>query len=109
MVAIQTPVGQLFKLPLLIEHFIKHQKKDGVSLIGFLDDHYSSNHNDADLPEDEQLPFKNIKFYAIGYAIVPAVIKTNIIGSLIVDKKVIFPETYALQQHLGSIFHPPRV
>ncbi|HET9744643.1 MAG TPA: hypothetical protein VFP97_02955, partial [Chitinophagaceae bacterium] len=57
MVSIQTPIGQLFKLPLLIEHFIKHQKRNGVSLIDFLEEHYSSGHNDADLPEDEQLPF----------------------------------------------------
>lgn len=70
MVSIQTPVGQLFKLPLLIEHFIKHQTQEGVSLFAFLHDHYSAVHNDAELP-DEQLPFKNITFYAIGYAIVP--------------------------------------
>lgn len=109
MVSIQTPVGQLFKLPLLIEHFIKHQKRNGVSLINFLDDHYSSDHNDADLPEDEQLPFKSITIHAIGYAIVPGIIKGNVIVPLPVDKKVIFPETYAPQQHLARIFHPPRV
>ena len=109
MVSIQTPVGQLFKLPLLIEHFIKHQKQDGVSFISFLDDHYSSNHNDADLPEDEQLPFKNITFYSVGYAIVPRVIKTNAIGPLPANKIVSSPQTYTPQQHLGSIFHPPRV
>lgn len=71
MVSIQTPVGQLLKLPVLIEHFIKHQKKDGVSLFAFLGDHYSSVHKDANLPEHEQLPFKNITFCAIGYEIVP--------------------------------------
>ncbi len=109
MVSIQTPVGQLFKLPLLIEHFIQHQKKDGVSLIGFLDDHYSSNHHDADLPEDEQLPFKSITFYAIGYAIVPGVIKANVLIPVPADNKVIIPDTYTPQQHLASIFHPPRV
>jgi hypothetical protein len=109
MVSTQTPLGQLFKLPLLIEHFIKHQKRNGVSLIDFLDEHYSSGHNDADLPEDEQLPFKNITIYGIGYAIMPGVIKGNAMVPLPIDKKVIFPETYAPQQHLGRIFHPPRV
>jgi hypothetical protein len=58
MVSLQTPVGQLLKLPLLIEHFIKHQQQDGVSLLAYLQDHYSEDHHDADLPEDEQLPFK---------------------------------------------------
>jgi hypothetical protein len=109
MVSIQTPVGQFLKLPLLIEHFIKHQKQDGVSLFGFLQDHYSPDHNDADVPEDEQLPFKNITFYSIGYAIVPGVIKSTVFVKLPADKKVIFPESCTPQQHLGSIFHPPRV
>jgi len=109
MVSIQTPLGQLFKLPLLIEHYIKHQKQDGVSLIGFLKDHYASNHKDADLPEDEQLPFKNITFYSMGYAIVTPIIETNAGTPLYTKNKIIFPDTYTIQQHLGSIFHPPRV
>ena len=71
LVSIQTPIGQLFKLPLLIEHFIKHQKQDGVSLFSFLEDHYVLVHNDADRQEDERLPFKNISFYSISYEVVP--------------------------------------
>jgi hypothetical protein len=109
MVSIQTPVGQLFKIPVLIEHFLKHQQQNGVSLIGFLQDHYRSDHKDADLPEDEQLPFKQITFNALGYAIVPSVIKTNEVISLPADRVVTFPQIYTPQQHLGSIFHPPRV
>ena len=109
LVSIQTPAGQVFKLPILIEHFMNHQRQDGVSLLGFLQDHYAPNHHDADLPEDEQLPFKNITFYTIGYAIVPGVIRTTVFVEPTGNKKVIFPETYAPQQHLGSIFHPPRV
>lgn len=109
LVCVQTPVGQLLKLPLLIEHFIKHQHQDGVSLIAFLNDHYTTSHHDADLPEDEQLPFKSITLGAIGNAIVPAVIKTNAYVPLPGDKKIIFTGTYAAQQHVARIFHPPRV
>ena len=109
LVSIQTPFGQLLKLPLLVEHFIKHQEQDGVSLIDFLEDHYLSDHNDADLPEDEQLPFKNITFNSIGYAIVIPVIQANIFAPLPAKKKMTFPDIYAPQQHLTSIFHPPRV
>ena len=108
-VSVQTPVGQLFKVPLLIEHFIKHQNQNGISLIEFLQSHYTTSHNDTDLQEDEQLPFKSIFYYAIGYAIVPGIIKTNVIVHLTPDKKVFFPETYTPQQHLASIFHPPRI
>lgn len=93
---------------MLIEHYIKHQKQDGVSLIDFLEDHYASNHKDADLPEDEQLPFKNTTFYNIGYAIVTPIVQTNVLAPLTTEKKVVLPDTYTPQQHLGSIFHPPR-
>jgi hypothetical protein len=107
LVSIQTPVGQFLKFAMLSEHFIKHQKQDKVSLIAFLQDHYSSDHNDAGLPEDEQLPFKNISFFTIGYAIVTGLIKTQVLVSFATDKEVIFPDTYKPKQHSASIFHPP--
>lgn len=109
LVSVQTPAGQLLKLPLLIEHFVKHQKQSGTSLIDFLENHYAKDHKDADFPEDEQLPFKNISFYSIGHAVVPSVVQTNVRVPLPADKNVIFSEEYALQQNLRSIFHPPRV
>ena len=109
MVSIETPFGQLFRLPILIEHYIKHQKQNGVSLIDFLVDHYSPDHNDADLPEDEQLPFKNITLSNIGYAIVTLVIQTNVFAPLPAAEKITFPGNYIPQQHMSSIFHPPRV
>lgn len=109
LMSIQTPVGQLFKFPLLIEHFVKHQKQDGVSLFGFLVDHYTDGHKDADLPEDEQLPFKSIILYSIGYAVVPSVVQTHISVALPADQKVICLDSYVPQQHIASIFHPPRV
>ena len=106
--SIQTPLGQVFKFPLLIEHFIKHQKQNGVSFLGFLTDHYATGHSDSDLPEDEQLPFKNITFQSIGYAIVATFIQPSLFVPLSPDKKVGFPGFYSAQQHLARIFHPPR-
>lgn len=70
MVSGQTPVGHFFKFPFLIGHYIKHQKQEGVSFINFLEVHYASGHKDSDLPEVEQLPFKNITFSSIDFAIV---------------------------------------
>lgn len=109
LVSIQTPLGQLFKLPLLVQHYMKHQKQEALSFIDFLDDHYASNHNDADLPEDEQLPFKNIPLQNIGYAIVTPGSQENMPDPIPMEKKVIFPDTYSPRQHSASIFHPPRV
>ena len=107
-VSTQTPLGQLLKLPLLIEHLIKHQKQGNISIIDFFQEHYSSQHNDQDLPEDEQLPFKNITFNSIGSAIVAPFVQTNEIRLLPSAQKVIYPECYTPQQHLACIFHPPR-
>jgi hypothetical protein len=109
LVSTQTPIGQLLKLPLLVEHFIQHQNKDGVSLASFLENHYSSEHNDADSQEDDQLPFKNITFYSGGNAIVPDTVETNAIVLVATDKKIIFPEVYAPHQRLTQIFRPPRM
>ena len=108
LLSVQTPVGQLLKIPILIEHFTKHQKQDGVSLIDFLDEHYSSSHNDSDRTEDEQLPFKSNTFNALSFALLPDLFKTMVFLPLLTLKKITFPATYIAQQHLGSIFHPPR-
>ena len=109
LVSTQTPVGQLFKLPFLIEHFIKHQKKEGTSVLGFFHEHYTSDHNDADLPEDEQLPFKTIILSNLGNAIVPSVAKADFSLPVICVGKIILSDAYSPQQHLNTIFHPPRV
>jgi hypothetical protein len=108
LVSTQTPMGQLFKLPLLIEHFVKHQKQGGMSLLGFLVEHYTSDHRDADLPEDEQLPFKTIILCNLGNAIVPSLVKTDFSLPATAEKKIMLPDVYSPQQHLSSIFHPPR-
>lgn len=108
LVSAQTPVGQVLKLPLLVEHFLKHQEQEGASLIGFLDEHYISDHQDADLPEDEQLPFKSLAHYSIGSAIVPELAETKLPVHIPPGKKPVIPQISIPQQHLPGIFHPPR-
>jgi hypothetical protein len=105
----QTPLGQLLKLPALIEHFYKHQRNDSVSLCEFLSDHYLKEHNDADRPEDEQLPFKTIVVQTIAVAIVPGIVKADLALTFDVPGKVMYSEIYPPQQHLCDIFHPPRM
>jgi hypothetical protein len=57
-----TEVQQLLKLPVLVEHFSEHHKKDTkITLWKFLCMHYSSeNINDGDFEKDSKLPFKTI-------------------------------------------------
>ena len=109
LVSAQTPAGELFKLPALVDHFVKHQKQDGDLFFGFLAEHYSPSHNDADLPEDENLPFKNVSFNTVCCAIVPPAIKANAIIPVPPGKKPVFTDRFIAQQHLSRIFHPPRL
>lgn len=109
MVSLQTPFGQFLKLPLLVEHFKKHQKLENISLMHFLEDHYTTEHQDSDQPEDEQLPFKNQMLYSIGYAILTPVALSNTVALLPDKIKIVFPDKDIPQEQAGSIFHPPRV
>jgi hypothetical protein len=105
----QTPLLQLFKIPLLVEHFLAHQEKDTASFLNFLEDHYSANHEDNDWQEDNQLPFKSIPGYAFNNAIIPTINKTSAIIPAVAEKIIIDYFAPVLQQQLSSIFHPPRV
>ena len=107
LVSTQTPVGQFLKLPVLIQHYVKHQKQQSISFFDFLADHYSTDHRDADLPEDEQLPFKNIDLLTVSFTIVPWTVTTVLILSLRTDRKIIYEETWLPQQYLQQVFHPP--
>ena len=104
----QTPLGQLAKLPLLLEHFSKHKKESNMSLTQFFGAHYFTDHNDGDRSEDEKLPFKTIILQTIGFAIMPVVACAGMPVSFMVPPKLMLPDFYAPQQHLFSIFHPPR-
>jgi hypothetical protein len=105
----QTPLGQVFKLPLLIEHFYEHKQQSGVSLISFIIDHYSHEHHDADKSEDQQLPFKTVVLCSIGSAIVPAAIQSDFSIQTGCPQKIAVNDVHTPQQHLCSIFHPPRI
>ncbi|WP_066406269.1 hypothetical protein [Flavisolibacter tropicus] len=109
LIVTQTPLGQILKLPVLIEHFYNHMQRDKISFLEFLQDHYSTEHNDADKAEDEQLPFKNIVQQNIGVAIMPNSIINDFYIDLEIPAKVMMQDIYIPQQHFGSVFHPPRV
>ena len=109
MVSVQTPVGQLLKMPLLIRHFVKHQNDEGMSVLGFVQEHYASSHTDEDQSDDEQLPFKANLTCNLGVATVPQTISADLVLPDFFERKIILQPTYSPQQHLNNIFHPPRM
>ena len=108
LVFVQTPMGQIFKLPVLLEHYSKHQRSERLSFAHFLEEHYASHHDDADLPEDEQLPFKNFTLHSMASAIVTNVFQSASPPILTIEEKAMFARIYIPQQMLSSIFHPPK-
>lgn len=58
-----TELGQLLKLPVLIEHYFEHREKNpALTVMQFLKFHYEGNHlenhpRDDDYEHDRQLPF----------------------------------------------------
>lgn len=52
---------EVFKMPLLVEHFISHKTENPeISFSYFMDLHYFTGHEkDADYDRDMQLPFKS--------------------------------------------------
>ena len=60
-----TEMGQLLKLPNLIEHFSNHQKdysSQNISLLDFIAIHYNDtqHHSDQEKDNHQSLPFKTI-------------------------------------------------
>ena len=104
----QTPLGQVLKFPVLMEHFYKHKKQEGVSFLEFIKDHYSPNHNDADQSEDDQLPFRGDVVQNIGIALLPTLFKADFDINYIVPHKLFDREILLPTQSPGNIFHPPR-
>ncbi|HET9825605.1 MAG TPA: hypothetical protein VFP87_09725 [Chitinophagaceae bacterium] len=103
-----TPLGEVVKLPVLIQHYYMHKQQDSISLLGFLKDHYSTRHKDADQSQDEQLPFRTVAVQGIGFALVPAMVRTSFVPRQELIKKVAVGDSILPKQHLCSIFHPPR-
>jgi hypothetical protein len=110
-----TPIGQLCKLPLLIEHYQEHQKENkDLSLIEFLKMHYfNGDPKDADYDKDMKLPFKTIDFNNsvstfIAFEIPSFKIEKKIYTELSVQKFTTSDSWYS-NSYLNAIWQPPRV
>jgi len=69
-----TPLGELLKLPVLIEHFREHkQETPDMTVMGFIVLHYfSGDIRDADYERDMQLPFKTMELSPLPVAVAPS-------------------------------------
>lgn len=104
-----TELGQLWKLPLLVQHFFTHQQQEDTTLVHFILEHYGSDHEDADREQDRQLPFKTPLDHPVVNA-EPRLASIGITQAEIPDAPLFVPlhSSFVPSLYARQIFHPPR-
>ena len=108
-----TQLGQLLKLPGLIQHYTEHKKTNpSMNFLGFLHIHYAHAFEmDEDFEEDMKLPFKTIESGNSGVSIFAPVSFPDISDKRFTDLKNTFVQkndSSLRSQYLSSIWQPPR-
>jgi hypothetical protein len=110
-VADTTELHQLFKLPILFQHFAEHKERDSqVSLMDFLAMHYWGNDmNDDDNDRDMQLPFKKLDVHPLQVFYMPfvrmATVKPH--AEPVQKNYPVYGHQYIPNPDLSSPFRPP--
>lgn len=107
-----TGLSQLFKLPVLVSHYLEHQQRDqSIRMMDFLSMHYwGQDINDNDQDRDMQLPFKHVdQNMTVQLVIVPhqvfTIQKPNVVQT---TDQPVFIATDHSDPALASLFRPPR-
>lgn len=105
-----TSIGQLLKVPNLIEHYIEHKNEvDTNSFVEFIKLHYSNNSQNNE-KKHQNLPFKtfeNTTHLLFVFSIVN--FNINTINSLISVKKTFFYKNSFKSNLFTSIWLPPKI
>lgn len=107
-----TSIGQLLKIPNLIEHYIEHKNElttASISFIDFLETHYSKN-AENNKEEHQDLPFKTFEIASTVFLL------TNNANFQIQPIKVLIPNKQKFFYHknfkshlIASIWLPPKI
>ncbi|MCC8407944.1 hypothetical protein LJ707_03320 [Mucilaginibacter sp. UR6-1] len=106
-----TELHQLFKLPILFEHFAEHKQRDkSVSLMEFLSMHYwGDDLNDNDNDRDMQLPFKKLDVHVTHVFFLPVVRSITIKNYIETLNKPysLYRQGFIPDPALSALFRPP--
>lgn len=113
MLLVQTPLHQVLKVYVLVEHYFEHKSKDGKLTVGeFLAMHYAhSNVKDADHSRDMQLPFKTCNHLTFTFTFPQGstgVVASNIWLAECVRPLSLYRSPYHTSETLSNIWQPPR-
>ncbi|MDV4111496.1 hypothetical protein CMT20_06715 [Elizabethkingia anophelis] len=107
-----TELYQLFKMPLLIEHYIQHKSLNSeMSLTAFLKTHYDHPVKDSDHDQDQRLPFvSHVSLLSVVFTINPSLDFHCIekVFNPIEIKKTFYKSALYNKEILNSIWQPPR-
>ena len=108
-----TQLGQLLKLPGLIQHYAQHKKTNpSMNFFFFFYIHYAHAFEiDEDFEEDMKLPFKTTERGNSGISNFVPVSFPDVSNKSFTDLKITFfqkKDPSLSSQHLSSIWHPPR-
>lgn len=113
MLILQTPVCQLMKLPVLVEHYFEHKHADGddTGILDYLAIHYLSDVKQGDYERDMQLPFKQSSpsFLLIVY-FTPRTIELPLSESQPIKRDHSFyHRSFHTTESLAKVWQPPRI
>ncbi|MEZ4788098.1 MAG: hypothetical protein R2790_09550 [Flavobacterium haoranii] len=107
-----TSIGQLLKVPNLLEHYKEHQKKvatSSISFVQFLKLHYSKKFENNQ-EEHQNLPFKTFdNVTSVLFTISFNDIQIQLIKTLITYKKKFFYNKSFKSKLITSIWLPPKI
>lgn len=106
-----TSIGQLFKVPNLVEHFKEHQNEIGsktISFVDFLKLHYSKN-SESNPQEHQDLPFKTLDNVVSVFTFSFSQYQFQFVKPLIENKKKFFYKKSFKSKLTTSIWLPPKL
>jgi hypothetical protein len=107
-----TSLSQLFKLPVLVAHYMEHQQLDrSISILDFLSMHYwGQDSDDNDQDRDMQLPFKTIEQNSNAQVVVMPSCQITIEKPLVTGNTTqpVFSDADLTKPALAGLFRPPR-
>ncbi|SHJ23491.1 hypothetical protein SAMN05444337_1592 [Flavobacterium haoranii] len=106
-----TSIGQLLKVPNLLEHYKEHQKKvatSSISFVQFLKLHYSKKFENNQ-EEHQNLPFKTFDNVTSVFTISFINLQIQLIKSIITCKQKFFYNKSFKSKLVISIWMPPKI